>query len=304
MNNGVIFGYMGPGEPPVFPQYDFLRAPVEKCFTNKVFNGCNFLQSNEGNIDPVHTSYLHRPFGRLQDDDETRDYVNVRGLDQQVAELLQDEPRPDLQVDEKDYGVRILTSRKAGDGKKFLRVTNFLMPASACVGTVKNSDGWIALWHVPRNDETNWRWEWIFYRDREMDMEHLAQSRLSETTAERKFTRTLANRYLQDRDAMETENFSGIGPHFHMHDAMAIETMGPIQDRTKEYLGHSDVAIIAARKMMLDGMKAIEEGRDPPGVIRDPAKKNVPDLLVFNEALPEDTDVKAHANGLAAKAHA
>ena len=200
--------------------------------------------------------------------------------------------------------MRLMTTRKAGLGRKYLRVTNFVMPAFACVGAVKNSDGFIALWHVPRDDKTNWRYEWIFYRDREMDMEALRKDRLAETTAERKFVRTMENRYLQDREAMITENYSGIGPRFPLHDAMAIETMGPIQDRTKEYLGHSDVAIIAARKMMMEGMDAIEKGEDPPGVIRDASKRTVPNLVVFNEAIHEDTDVAEHCRQLVAKARA
>ncbi len=298
VQNGVIFAYMGPGEPPVFPEYEFLRAPVEKCFTNKVFNDCNFLQSNEGNIDPVHTSYLHRPFHGAPG------YIDIRGADRSVGELLRDEPRPNLEIEEQDYGVRIMTTRNAGKGKKFLRVTNFVMPSFACVGSVKNSDGFIALWHVPRDDETNWRYEWIFYRDREMDMAALAKDRLAETTAERRFMRTIKNRYLQDREAMITENYSGMGPRFPLQDAMAIETMGPIQDRTKEYLGVSDMAIIAARKMMLEGMEAIEQGEDPPNIVRDPAKRTYPNLVVFNEAIDEDVDVKTHCRELTEKASA
>ena len=50
---------MGPGEPPLFPAYPAINAPEEYRFTHRWHSSCNYLQGNEGNIDPVHTSYLH-----------------------------------------------------------------------------------------------------------------------------------------------------------------------------------------------------------------------------------------------------
>ena len=57
-------------------------------------------------------------------------------------------------------------------------------------------------------------------------------------------------------------------------DRAAQESQGLIFDRTREYLGTSDAWIVQFRKMLLDQMKAVEEGRDPLGVIRDPAKND------------------------------
>ena len=56
---GAIFAYLGPGEPPLFPAYEFLHVPDEQLHVNKLHHECNYLQANEGNIDPVHLSYLH-----------------------------------------------------------------------------------------------------------------------------------------------------------------------------------------------------------------------------------------------------
>src|SRR6516162_10900321 len=44
---GVIFAYMGPGEAPLLPAYDFLTVPEERRTVTKVFHHCNYLQSNE-----------------------------------------------------------------------------------------------------------------------------------------------------------------------------------------------------------------------------------------------------------------
>src|SRR5206468_6282084 len=56
---GVIFAYLGPGEPPLLPAYEFLTVAPEHCWVGKIFTECNYLQGNEGNQDPVHLAFLH-----------------------------------------------------------------------------------------------------------------------------------------------------------------------------------------------------------------------------------------------------
>jgi phenylpropionate dioxygenase-like ring-hydroxylating dioxygenase large terminal subunit len=63
---GVIFFYMGPGEAPLLPNYEFLNVPSGHCLVYKIFHECNYVQANEGNIDPVHLSFLHRFLERKQ----------------------------------------------------------------------------------------------------------------------------------------------------------------------------------------------------------------------------------------------
>src|SRR5712692_8598889 len=55
----TIFAYLGPGEPPLFPNYEFLLAPNEHVVATKRYHECNYLQANEGNIDLSHLSFLH-----------------------------------------------------------------------------------------------------------------------------------------------------------------------------------------------------------------------------------------------------
>ncbi len=58
-------------------------------------------------------------------------------------------------------------------------------------------------------------------------------------------------------------------------DRMAVEQQGVVADRPGEHLGVSDGGIIAMRQMMRESLAAIEQGRDPLCVIRDPAKQMV-----------------------------
>jgi 5,5'-dehydrodivanillate O-demethylase len=55
-------------------------------------------------------------------------------------------------------------------------------------------------------------------------------------------------------------------------DHMAWETQGPIADRTTERLTSSDRGIIMLREVMFREMKKVQQGLDPMGIIRDPAK--------------------------------
>src|SRR3954462_7173662 len=51
---GMILAYLGPGEPPLVPSYEFLTAPAGYVYANKVHHECNYHQANEGNLDPTH----------------------------------------------------------------------------------------------------------------------------------------------------------------------------------------------------------------------------------------------------------
>ena len=58
-------------------------------------------------------------------------------------------------------------------------------------------------------------------------------------------------------------------------DYAAIVSQGAIADRSCEKLGTSDRGIIQLRKMYLEAIEAVSEGRDPKGVMRDASKAPV-----------------------------
>jgi len=51
-------------------------------------------------------------------------------------------------------------------------------------------------------------------------------------------------------------------------DAMAQASQGLIADRTREHLTPTDVAIVRFRRLMLDGAKALREGKEPDAAHR------------------------------------
>ena len=74
------------------------------------------------------------------------------------------------------------------------------------------------------------------------------------------------NNYLQDRELMKTEHFTGI-PGIPNQDIAMWELMGPIADRTQERLGASDIAIVQFRRVMIDAAKSFTEERRVIGQI-------------------------------------
>ena len=62
-------------------------------------------------------------------------------------------------------------------------------------------------------------------------------------------------------------------PRAAVQDTAIQESMGPIYDRTKEHLGTSDTAIIAARRMLMKAARNLSDTAAPPGL--DPAGQRV-----------------------------
>jgi hypothetical protein len=92
---------------------------------------------------------------------------------------------------------------------------------------------------------------------------------------------------MQDRQRQKTLSYSGIQCVIPAEqDACATESMGSIYDRTKEHLGYSDKTIIALRKLLLQAIKATEEGKDPPHVIKDAALNSFQRLRAVKGIIP------------------
>jgi len=77
--------------------------------------------------------------------------------------------------------------------------------------------------------------------------------------------RTRENDWMIDRAVQRTKTYTGI-TGLNTQDLAVQESMGRIVDRSREHLGSTDKAVIACRQIMLDAVKNLAEGIDPPGV--------------------------------------
>ena len=284
---GMIFCYMGKGEPPKFPDYEFVKAPPERRFLKRSTLDCNYLQALEGGYDPAHLSFLHRPIAK-------KDTRPVPGTDKAMSADMyyKEDRRPNLDYEVTDYGVRIFSIRKSGDDKKYVRVTNFVMPdAIAIVGNEgRIGEGYSMHWHVPMDDTHHVRWDYVFNRVRPLDMSKY-EMRLANDKGPNGEKRSIENRYFQDRELMQTSNFTGMGESFNVHDAFAAESQGAIQDRTHENLGTTDVIIARVRRQLQEATEAVKQGKDPNSK-RD--NSDVSNIVVVSEVMPNTVDHKEY----------
>jgi phthalate 4,5-dioxygenase len=295
---GVIFTYMGPGTPPLLPKYEFLNAPPERLYVNKIFHECNYLQANEGNIDPVHLSFLHR----FLENREER-YRGVRGAEESHYNLVARNTAPILDVELTDFGVRIYTVRRLEGDKAYLRVSYFILPNLSAFPGQTGGEGYSVNWHVPIDDDHHWKYTFVYSAGAPLDKKMVHRER-SELAPDYRLVRNEANRFMQDRESMKSKTYAGMGSGFQAHDAFATASQGAIQDRTEEHLVSSDKAIIAARKLLEKAIRDVQEGREPPHVIREPSQNRVPHLLVISDMISNAGDWKEYTRKLEAEARA
>ncbi len=299
---GLIFAYLGPGEPPLLPAYEIFAVPQEYRFASKIYSECNYLQANEGNIDPVHLSFLHRFFEEdLAGRGRPTEFRKVRGGNVSPNQLFSENLTPTTEIELEDFGVRIYTWRPVGENA-YLRVSNFVMPNLCAVPGETQGAGYLINWHVPIDDEHHWKFMIVFNRKAPLDMDRFTKRYTGEMLPDYRPVRTARNRYGQDRNEQKTKSNTGMGPFFPGHDLYATESQGSIQDRTREHLVSSDKAIVAARKQLLKAIKDVQEGREAQHVVRDPSQNRFPHLVVLSELLPTSTDWRDYTQKAEAEA--
>jgi phthalate 4,5-dioxygenase len=263
--NGILFAYMGSGEPPEFPHFDCFVAPGSHTFAFKGMIDCNWLQSLEVGIDPAHTSFLHRFF---HDEDPKQGYGklfrdNSTDSEMPMTKIMRDFPRPRIEVEETEFGFRILTLREISAKNTHVRVTNLMFPNAFIIPMSREMT--ITQWHVPIDDRKHY-WYAIFtsfgapVNKDEMRRQRLALYELPDYVPRKNKT----NNYGYDPHEQEHDTYTGMGADINVHDQWACESMGEIADRTQEHLGRSDKGIAVYRRLLRTAIDAVEKGEQPP----------------------------------------
>src|SRR5581483_404685 len=185
--------------------------------------------------DSSHLSFLHREFSL---EGEQRLYAF--------------DSAPAYDIEETDFGLRMIATRKGPENTSYVRVSSFVMP-SGCFIPAMNKEYHL---YVPADDTHSWRYDLGWFEDRAARPEDV--NRKPEIGPDYRRLRTQANHYLQDRDVQRARTFTGI-QNFLIHDSCATETMGARYDRSREHLGVSDKAVIAVRRRLIDAAQALEK---------------------------------------------
>ena len=225
--SGILFAYMGPGEPPAFPHFDCFTAPDTHTFAFKGMIDCNWLQSLEVGIDPAHTSFLHRFF---HDEEPAKGYGKLfrdKSIDSDMpmTRIMREFPRPQIEVEPTDYGMRVVTLRRISDANTHVRVTNLVFPHAFIIPM--SSEMTITQWHVPIDDNRHY-WYAIFtsfgapVNKDEMRRQRLELYELPDYIPRK----NKSNDYGFDPHEQEHETFTGMGADINVHDQWACEFDG------------------------------------------------------------------------------
>jgi phthalate 4,5-dioxygenase oxygenase subunit len=252
---GIVFTFMGPPDKaPLFPAYEWTNFPDEQMHVVKSYLECNYLQGIEGDFDSSHTTFLH-----------CNDLGNLQRLNQDGS--------PTLEAEETEYGMRAISIRKLGADRSYVRITPFILPAFSIVpgpatANFEENDSRAFRFWVPIDDTTAWFYI-LTMRDTRFSGDERASARGWVDSSYRR-VRNAVNRYLQDREHQKTRSYSGITAMIPAEqDGCVTESMGPVYDRTREHLGYSDKTIVALRRCLLQAARAVQQGQEPPHVLRD-----------------------------------
>ena len=270
---GFIWAYMGSLEvPPPLPGLEWLGLPEDQIVASKRVQYTNWVQGMEGDLDQSHLSFTHR-FLKVNPD-SPRSGVDI---------IRTNDTHPHFEVTKTDYGTLVACSRESGDGRKYWRLTQHMMPFHTI--TAPYGDNPTRNWRawVPIDDENvvvigvTFHPTKAFTGEQRETLQTKAgvwtispQHRAPKTSSP--FGRwhpllTVENDFQQDRELQKTGLYSGIA-EFWAQDAAPQLTMGRIFNRTKEHLGTSDTGIIMTRRRLTEAVKKhAKDGETPPEVL-------------------------------------
>lgn len=274
--NGIVWAYLGPGEPPNLPALDCFLAPEQYTFAFKGFLDCNWLQALEVGIDPAHASYLHRFEEDESGDAYGKQFRNVSlGSDLPMTKILREYGRPEIINARTEYGQRIVALRRIdGEGHDgsatHVRITHQVFPHGITIPL--SAIMAITQWHVPVDDTSCYWYAMFTSLDEPVDREKMREQRLDGVTLpDYKPVRNRDNQYMFDPEEQRTTTYTGLGHDINVHDQMAVEGQGHIHDRTREHLSRSDKAIVTYRRMLLAAIDAVAAGKSPELLLKDTA---------------------------------
>jgi 5,5'-dehydrodivanillate O-demethylase len=237
-SGGLIFAYVGPEPAPFLPSYDLLVREDGCRVVGGDVENCNWLQRAENSADGAHSIALH-----------AAGYPNM---------ALK---RPRITWEPTPFGIKETTWIE--DVSK-PRISHYVFPSHVrhSAARIGERPRQVIRFRVPTDDFTTTTY-WIdFYPHKD------GKPTRPELLTVKGFRKNQPGVY--ERVADGWWNLPN-----REQDRVAQETQGVIADRTKEHLATSDQGIVLLRKMLRDSIEAVQQGRDPMGVIRD-AKGNAP----------------------------
>jgi len=254
---GMVWVYIGRrAAPPHFFDFEFHHPPADALVRCGIVHG-NWLQGFEGQLDSAHIGMLHRS-----------STANVGQATNRLNRFATTNTAPRFEMMEKPYGFREAALRDLGDGSVYARIREVVLPYYSfipgddgqprlVVVVVPIDDEWSAHWYYymnPFGPVPDFYKRWAVVGTTDNDDDYSADMG------------NVTNMWHQDREAMKAGHWSGIRGNFTYEDFIVEESMGPIVDRSEEFLGSSDAVIGRTRRMLLAALDEHAQGKLPFGL--------------------------------------
>lgn len=268
-HGGLVFTYMGPGAPPLLPNWEILVRPdmIRKASMDWPVHPCNFFQVVENDSDPIHAVFLHNDPSFAQNT-----YFPIMPTR--------------IDYEEVEYGVRTTVYRDGSEpGTVYRRRVNSLMPFCLAFGGGKSATdgdvpdfGGSLRFRVPIDDGNTAFFSVYAYAKDAADNANLMD--MGGIFADRDVIER--SKIVTDWEPERDADGRPILDTTWKQDYAAIVSQGETVDRTKEKLGASDRGVLLIRKMYLKAIRDVREGRDPLLVRRDPENNPLVRLPITN----------------------
>lgn len=280
--SGVLFAWLGDEgtAPPPFPQFDCFAAPSSHTFAFKGLWHANWLQAFEVGIDPAHPSFLHRflndePLDEIGQNAGGKQFRSASAGDfggerWPMTRIMREFHQPEISFENMPWGMQLTALRPMTEALTHVRVTQAIFPHTFVIPLSETLT--ITQMHMPV-DDTHTYWYSIFTSFAvPVDKEAMRAQRLKYIELPDYIPKSgQHNRWGFNPEEQRTKTFLGMGEDdINVHDQWAVESMGAIQDRTREHLGTSDKVIMANRRTLLKAIESVQAGGAAPGVA-DPA---------------------------------
>ena len=239
---GLIFAYFGEGEPPHFPPFPEPEGEGVIEIRPSTETPCNYLQCFENSMDEVHVAFTHAPGGSH-------------------AKLSHD--LPIITAEETDWGLMRYGRRKNGNVRHTLHYApNIVRVIVPPLSGMNGVGGWpeIIFSFTPVDDE-NCLWiitSKVYVSGDDVAKFHAQLAELNRLRAEAPPIMDVVRDIWSGKIAYADVTHPDLAV---VQDIAVQAGQGVIEDRSTEFLGSSDSAIVAWRRILRRELQLIAEGK-------------------------------------------
>jgi phthalate 4,5-dioxygenase oxygenase subunit len=258
---GVLWVFVGTGEPPKFPDFEFATVPANQVHMRRGVLHYNWLQGVEAHIDSSHVPFLHA--GYLV---QNRKAGFVEQSNLEALRLMLLDKAPEFDFEATPWGLREGALRDIGNGKANARIREIALPYFTFIPGPPDGQCYARM-STPIDDDTTAEWYIVYDPVRPITEEAIRGQFGYMSDDPDDFASNLgtkANLWGQEREAMKEGHYSGLTKGIAFEDFAVQASMGSRVDRSLEQLGSSDTIIVKVRRMLMEAIEAFEQGRPAP----------------------------------------